>query len=82
MTNSELEDILQQASTICPIIAGALTTGELVVRSNGQRGPCLDLRTLNIGKNYFNYTLFNDIKEAKYADAKNQNDCMDENQFC
>lgn len=52
VTNVELEEILQQASHICPVIASALSTGDLVVRSNGQRGPCLDLRTISIGKDF------------------------------
>ncbi|GBP59647.1 Pantothenate kinase 4 [Eumeta japonica] len=49
VTNVELEEILQHASNICPVLAAAIATGDLVVRSNGQRGPCLDFRTLNIG---------------------------------
>lgn len=51
VTNVELEEILQRASHICPVIAAALTNGDLVVRSSGQRGPCLDLRTISVGKN-------------------------------
>lgn len=50
VTNVELEEILQGASHICPIISAALSTGDLVVRSSGQRGPCLDLRTISVGK--------------------------------
>lgn len=50
VTNVELEEILQRVSHICPVIAAALTTGDLVVRSSGQRGPCLDLRTISVGK--------------------------------
>ncbi|CAH1643383.1 unnamed protein product [Spodoptera littoralis] len=49
VTNVELEEILQGASHICPIISAALSTGDLVVRSSGQRGPCLDLRTISVG---------------------------------
>ncbi|KOB72007.1 Pantothenate kinase 4 [Operophtera brumata] len=49
VTNVELEEILQRVSHICPVIAAALTTGDLVVRSSGQRGPCLDLRTISVG---------------------------------
>ncbi|XP_063634451.1 4'-phosphopantetheine phosphatase [Cydia splendana] len=49
VTNVELEDIVQQAALICPVISAALAMGDLVVRSSGQRGPCLDLRTINIG---------------------------------
>ncbi|CAH4036258.1 4'-phosphopantetheine phosphatase [Pieris brassicae] len=48
ITNSELESVIQSASLICPIIAAASASGNLVVRSNGQRGPCLDLRTITI----------------------------------
>lgn len=53
VTNVELEEILQRASHICPIIAASLSTGDLVVRSSGQRGPCLDLRTISVGKQCF-----------------------------
>lgn len=49
VTSVELEGILQTASAICPVLAAAVATGDLVVRSNGQRGPCLDLRTLSVG---------------------------------
>lgn len=56
VTNSELEDILQRAAAICPVISAAINTGDLIVRSNGQRGPCLDLRTLNIGE-YLNISV-------------------------
>ncbi|CAK1548454.1 unnamed protein product [Leptosia nina] len=48
ITNSELENVLQSASLVCPIIAAARATGNLVVRSSGQRGPCLDLRTISV----------------------------------
>ncbi|CAG4923601.1 unnamed protein product [Colias eurytheme] len=48
ITNAELENVLQSASHICPVIAGAIATGNLVVRSSGQRGPCLDLRTISV----------------------------------
>lgn len=50
VTNVELEEVLQRASLICPIMAAAMATGDLVVRSSGQRGPCLDLRTISVGK--------------------------------
>lgn len=50
VTNVELEDILQRAAMVCPVLAAALATGDLVVRSNGQRGPCLDLKTISVGK--------------------------------
>lgn len=50
VTNVELEEILQAASHICPVISAALSTGDLVVRSSGQRGPCLDLRTISVGE--------------------------------
>lgn len=49
VTNVELEEVLQRASLICPIMAAAMATGDLVVRSSGQRGPCLDLRTISVG---------------------------------
>ncbi|KAL4715226.1 hypothetical protein ACJJTC_007808 [Scirpophaga incertulas] len=49
VTNVELEEILQRAAIVCPILATALTNGNLVVRSSGQRGPCLDLRTISVG---------------------------------
>ncbi|XP_046974290.1 4'-phosphopantetheine phosphatase isoform X1 [Vanessa cardui] len=49
VTNVELEEVLQRASLICPILAAAMATGDLVVRSSGQRGPCLDLRTISVG---------------------------------
>lgn len=49
VTNVELEEILQQAALICPVMSAALSTGDLVVRSSGQRGPCLDLRTISVG---------------------------------
>ncbi|CAH2068787.1 unnamed protein product, partial [Iphiclides podalirius] len=45
----ELEEVLQHASLICPVLSAALATGDLVVRSSGQRGPCLDLRTISVG---------------------------------
>ncbi|VVC95430.1 unnamed protein product [Leptidea sinapis] len=48
ITNVELEEVLQHAGHICPVIAAAIATGDLVVRSNGQRGPCLDLRTISV----------------------------------
>lgn len=48
VTNVELEEILQRASLICPVLAAAMATGDLVVRSSGQRGPCLDLRTISV----------------------------------
>lgn len=54
VTNVELEDILQRASLICPVLSAAISTGDLVVRSSGQRGPCLDLRTISVGENIFN----------------------------
>lgn len=50
VTNVELEEVLQRASLICPVLAAAMATGDLVVRSSGQRGPCLDLRTVSVGK--------------------------------
>ncbi|CAG9108209.1 hypothetical protein JYU34_011477 [Plutella xylostella] len=49
VTNVELETILQRAAGLCPVLAAALATGDLVVRSSGQRGPCLDLKTISIG---------------------------------
>ncbi|XP_039765752.1 4'-phosphopantetheine phosphatase [Pararge aegeria] len=49
ITNVELEEVLQRASLVCPILAAAIATGDLVVRSSGQRGPCLDLRTISVG---------------------------------
>lgn len=49
ITNAELENVLQSASLICPIINAASASGNLVVRSSGQRGPCLDLRTISVG---------------------------------
>ncbi|XP_041973987.1 4'-phosphopantetheine phosphatase [Aricia agestis] len=49
VTFVELEETLQHASLICPVIAASLAAGNLVVRSNGQRGPCLDLRTISVG---------------------------------
>lgn len=48
VTNIELVEILQQASQICPVLASAWSSGNLVVRSNGQRGPCLDFRTISV----------------------------------
>lgn len=48
VTSTELEEILQKASAVCPVLAAGLAIGDLIVRSNGQRGPCLDLRTLNV----------------------------------
>lgn len=50
VTNIELEEILQRAAVVCPVLSAALATGDLVVRSNGQRGPCLDLKTISVGK--------------------------------
>lgn len=50
VTNVELEEILQHSAHICPVISAALSTGDLVVRSSGQRGPCLDLRTISVGE--------------------------------
>ncbi|KAJ2943775.1 hypothetical protein O0L34_g8095 [Tuta absoluta] len=49
VTNVELEEILRAAALICPVLSAALSTGDLVVRSSGQRGPCLDLKTINVG---------------------------------
>ncbi|XP_026763974.1 4'-phosphopantetheine phosphatase [Galleria mellonella] len=49
VTYMELEEILQRASLLCPVLSAALATGDLVVRSSGQRGPCLDLRTIGVG---------------------------------
>ncbi|KPI93421.1 PREDICTED: pantothenate kinase 4 [Papilio xuthus] len=49
ITNVELEEVLRHASLICPVISSAMTSGDLVVRSSGQRGPCLDLRTISVG---------------------------------
>ncbi|CAH0722692.1 unnamed protein product, partial [Brenthis ino] len=49
VTNVELEEVLQRAALICPVLAAAMATGDLVVRSSGQRGPCLDLRTISVG---------------------------------
>ncbi|CAG9575931.1 unnamed protein product [Danaus chrysippus] len=48
VTNVELQEVLQHASQICPVLAAAMATGDLVVRSNGQRGPCLDFRTVSV----------------------------------
>lgn len=50
----ELEEILQRAALICPVLSAAIATGDLVVRSSGQRGPCLDLRTISVGMIYRN----------------------------
>jgi type II pantothenate kinase len=50
VTNVELDEILQRASVFCPVLSAALATGDLVVRSSGQRGPCLDLRTISVGE--------------------------------
>ncbi|XP_060810423.1 4'-phosphopantetheine phosphatase isoform X2 [Amyelois transitella] len=51
VTCTELEEILQRVALICPVMSAAMATGDLVVRSSGQRGPCLDLRTISVGRN-------------------------------
>lgn len=58
VTNIELEEILQHASHICPVIASAWSTGDLVVRSSGQRGPCLDFRTLSVGELSWSFKVY------------------------
>lgn len=65
VTNVELEEILQRASLICPVLAAAMATGDLVVRSSGQRGPCLDLRTISVGETdkYVTYENLNSITD-------------------
>lgn len=49
VTSSELNTILDSCKCQCDIIKEARSNGKLIVYGNGQRGPCLDMRTLPQG---------------------------------
>lgn len=49
ITHNELMLLLKEASKKCKIIEDALKNGRLMAISNGQSGPCLDLRNLSPG---------------------------------
>ena len=44
VTHKELEVILSQAGTICPVLKKAIDCKMLVAMETAQAGPCLDLR--------------------------------------
>ncbi|KAG8277193.1 Pantothenate kinase 4 [Homalodisca vitripennis] len=44
VTHSELLVLIRQVSSMCDVIAGAVTEGRLVAMETAQAGPCLDLR--------------------------------------
>ncbi|XP_075153398.1 4'-phosphopantetheine phosphatase [Haematobia irritans] len=46
VTSQELSNILESCSCHCPIMKQAICDKTLTVQGNGQRGPCLDMRTL------------------------------------
>jgi len=47
VTFVELQALLRQASSICPIIENALRESRLVAMGTAQAGPCLDLRLVS-----------------------------------
>lgn len=46
VTSSELSSILDCCDCLCPLMKQARLNKKLTVLGNGQRGPCLDMRTL------------------------------------
>lgn len=47
ITFRELENILEKCCCICDILREARDSRQLIVYGNGQKGPCLDMRTLS-----------------------------------
>ncbi|XP_046667843.1 4'-phosphopantetheine phosphatase [Homalodisca vitripennis] len=47
VTHSELLVLIRQVSSMCDVIAGAVTEGRLVAMETAQAGPCLDLSKLD-----------------------------------
>ncbi|KAK3925782.1 4'-phosphopantetheine phosphatase [Frankliniella fusca] len=48
VTHTELLGVLSRASSLCPVIAEALTTQRLIAVPTAQSGPCLDLSRVSI----------------------------------
>ncbi|XP_073826676.1 4'-phosphopantetheine phosphatase [Musca autumnalis] len=46
VTISEMSSILDYCNCTCPIMKEARTNKRLTIQGNGQKGPCLDMRTL------------------------------------
>lgn len=49
VTFTELEEIVEECKLKCDILKDALANSRLLIVSNGQKGPCLDMRTLPKG---------------------------------
>lgn len=53
ITYPEVKECIKRAAIFCPILDEGLKCGLITVIENGQKGPCLDLRTLNKGRGVF-----------------------------
>lgn len=49
ITQKELVDVIERCCNECQIIKDAYESGHLLIRSNGQSGPCLDFRQIPEG---------------------------------
>lgn len=53
ITQKELLEVVERCCRECQVIKEACETGQLLIHSNGQSGPCLDFRQIPEGKSLY-----------------------------